>query len=577
MPSTRITPNAKQEIVNIVGGSNFGKFSKISAEKTFNLYITTAGQEGDPEKIENWLINFPGYQRILNLLPYPNPYPNPPLYPDQVPVGEGRAIFHSIRGNIAVVVVNSIVYSLTPNLGQTQVGILNTSTGEVFMDENLASQIAIVDGKDLWIYNYANNTFTRQTGGVLDDAAPPSLIPSYIEYHDLQFLIGNSPLAAKSQNWYAYTFSSPTTIVQVVFPGGEFAVQTKPDFALAVKRIPARSNNVLVFGQTVCEVWTKTGGPTNYTKNPSLSINYGCQSVSTIADGADILVWLGINEDESPVICVYDGDSLENISTDGIDSLLGRIVAPQTSTANLYREDGHLFYVLTFYDPRDNLTIMYDFNTKMFFNLTNQNLDFHPARGIIYFNLNTYFVSLRNAALYRMGADITVIDENLPQTSSLSPFDQSLVYEIQRMRITSNIRLANSSRFIANSLVITLEQGCDEDFINTGSENFLITESENNPPDDDIITEQGQEIIDEQAGGSGSRIPGYVPRIDLRLSKDGGVTWGNYVSRTLHPLGHRQNILHWEGMGAANDLTLCFRFWQNNRLIVQNGLLDIIV
>lgn len=575
--SARITPHAKQEVVNIVGGSNFGKFSKISAEKTFNLYITTAGQEDDLENIETWICNFPGYQRVLNLLPFPSPYPNPPLYPDQAPVGEGRGIFHSIRGNFVVVVVNSQVFKLSTTLSQTTIGTLNTATGEVFMAENLASQIAIVDGQDLWIYNYKNNTFTKQIGDVLDDASPPSLIPSYVEYHDLQFQIGNSPLAAKSQNWYVYTFATDATVTKVADPGGTFAIQTKADFALAVKRIPARSNNVLVFGQTVCEVWTKIGGINNYTKNPSLSINYGCQSVSTIADGADILVWLGINEDESPVICVYDGDSLENISTDGIDSLLGKIVAPASSTAMLYREDGHLFYILTFYDARDNLTLMYDFNTKMFFNLTNQDLDFHPARGIVYFNLNTYFISLRNAALYRMGSDITVINENLPQTSAESPFNQALVYDMQRMRITSNIRLANSSRFIANSLVITLEQGCDEDYINTGLENDLITEDANNPPDDDIITEQGQQIIDESSSSSGSNIPGYVPRIDLAFSKDGGISWSNYVSRDLHPLGYRQNILHWEGMGAANDLCFMFRFWQTNRLIVQNGLLDIIV
>lgn len=571
MANTRVTPNAKQEVVDIVGGSTFGQYSKISAAKTFNTYITTAGIPGNPDSQEIFLVGFPGYRRILNLLPYPDPYPTPPLYPDQVPVGAGRGIYHSIRGNIVIVVVNSIVYSLSPTLNQTTVGTLSTSSGEVFIAENLNSQICIVDGKDAWIYNYGlpAPNLTLQTDGALGSGA---LVPGYVEYHDTFFLFGNTPAGTSSASWYVYQFDDSTHIEQVAAPGGEFAIQTKPDFALAVKRIPARASNVLVFGTTVCEVWTGVAGEQNYSKNPSLSLNYGCQSVATIADGADMLVWLAINEDEAPVIMMYDGDEAKNISTDGIDFLLSSIVAPETSTAILYRENGHLFYILTFYDPRDNVTLMYDFNTELFFNLTNQDMAYHPARGIVYFNLKTYFISLRNAALYELSSNINVIDENLPVSSSSSPYDESLVYEMQRMRFTSNIRLADSGRFIANSLVVTLEQGCDPNYTGENTIDELITESTNTPPDDIIITENGDTIIDEESVTS---VP-YIPRIDLSFSKDGGVTWSNYVSRNLHPLGHRQNILHWEGMGAANDICFCFRFHQTNRLIVQNGLLDIV-
>lgn len=573
MVSTRVTKNAKQEVVDIVGGSTFGKYSKISAAKTFNCYLTDAGIEGETK--EAWFINFPGYQRVLNIQPYPDPYPDPPLPPDEVPVGEGRGLFHSIRGNIVIAVVNRNVYSLSPTLGQTFIGAINTSSGEVVMAENLNSQICIVDGQDAWIYDYSQPApnLNKQTSGALGSGA---LIPNYVEYHNTFFLFGNANTGPNGAFWYVYQFNtagSPplTDLIVQVSPGGQFALQTKADFALAVKRIPARSSNVLVMGTTVCEVWTQVAGTENYTKNPSLSINYGCQSVSTIAEGWDILVWLGINEDESPVISVYDGDSLKNISTDGIDSLLGTIVAPQTSTAMLYREDGHLFYILTFYDPRDNLTLMYDFNTQLFFNLTNQDMDFYPARAIVYFNLKTYFISLRNAALYELSPDITVLNENLPRTSASSPYNPNLVYDIQRRRITSNIRLADASRFIVNSLALTLEQGCDPNYP-SGVFDYIVTEATNNPADDIIITELGDPLITETS----ITVAGYVPRIDLAFSKDGGITWSNFVSRNLHPLGHRQNILHWEGMGVANDICFMFNFWQTNRLIVNNALLDII-
>lgn len=571
MVSTRVTKNAKQEVVDLVGGSTFGRYAKISVAKTFNCYLSDAGITEENKEI--WLVGFPGYQRVLNLFDFPDPVPTLP--PDQVPVGQGRGIFHSIRGNIVIVVVNEVVYSLSPTLNKTEIGSLNTATGEVFMAENLDSQICIVDGTYAYIYNYktgADHTLTVQTGSPLGSL----LIPSYVEYHNSYFLIGNSPSATDSASWYVYERATDTTITNVVI-GGQFQIQTKPDFALAVKRIPSRANNVLVFGSTLCEVWTKVGGAENYQINPSLSINYGCQSISTIADGSDILVWLGVNEDESPVICVYDGDELKNISTDGIDSLLGNIQHPETSTAMLYREEGHLFYILTFYNSDDNVTLMYDFNTQLFFNLTNQDMNYHPARGIVYFNLKTYFVSLRNAALYVLDPDLNVYDENLPVTSATSDYNTNLVYTMQRKRITSNIRLADSARFIANSLVVTLEQGCDENYPGGSSEDDLITESTNSPADDVIITEFGDTMVDEDSGTSSSSVsPDYVPRIDLAFSKDGGITWSNFVSRELHPLGHRQNILHWEGMGAANDICFMFNFLQTNRLVVNNGLLDIV-
>ena len=579
MTSTRVTPNCIQLPVDLVGSSSYGRYSKVSAAKTFNMFISSSGPVGENPP-EQWMINFPGYRRILNLLPYPDPYPNPPLYPDQVPVGEGRGIFLSIRGNFAVVVVNSVVYTLSPTLTQTTIGSINTSSGEVYIAENLNNQICIVDGIDAWIYNYSlpAPNLVKQTDGPLGTGA---LIPGYVEYHNTYFLFGNANFTIQNPFWYAFQFNSATgasAIVEVPNGAGRFDFTTKADYPLAVKRVPGRSANVIVFGTSVCEIWTNTGGPgkQNYTKNVSIGINYGCQSVATIAEGGDLLAWLGINQDESPAIMTYDGNEIKSISTDGIEFVLGELYAPETSTAILFRQDGHLVYQLTFYDPRDNMTLVYDFDTELFFNLSNQSMDFHPARNYIYFNLKTYFISLRNASLYELSSTITVYDENLPVTSSTSPYNPSLVYEIPHRRVVSNIRQANSTRFVANSLVVTLEQGCDDNYTGISNIDYLITEDIFINPDDPIITEQGQPLISETSS-SGSSVISYVPRIDLRISKDGGVTWSNFVSRTLHPLGHRQNILHWEGMGVANDLTLEFQFHQTNRLIVNQAVLDIII
>ena len=117
----RITPNSDQVPIQIVGSSTFARYHKIGSGLTYNMFIS-----------DDWLVNFAGYKRVQQLV--------------NNNVGEGRGLFHSTRGNILIVVIGSSVFQLDTALNVTPIGSLNTSTGEVFMDENLNNQVCIVDG-----------------------------------------------------------------------------------------------------------------------------------------------------------------------------------------------------------------------------------------------------------------------------------------------------------------------------------------------------------------------------------------------------------------------------------------------
>lgn len=556
----RKTPNSRQIPVNVVGGSTYGRYNNISSAKTYNMFLSKGGAEDDPY----WMINTPGYQRILNLLPN----------------GAGRGIFVSIRGDIIIVVVNTSVFALDINLNPTLIGNLATSNGEVFIDENLNSQICIVDGVNAYIYNYSlpPNLTVQAIAG--------TLIPGFVEYHNTFFLIGNANRSANGAFWYAYQMATPTTIAPISIPAnGEFALQTKPDFALAVVRLPGQGNNVLVIGSAVCEIWTQVGGLQGYVRNSTINVDYGCISISTIARSDTFVAFLAINEYSTPVIRVYTGQGSEPISTMGIDYDLSSIQFPAQSTAMFVMQDGHLIYQLTFYNPKDNVTLFFDFSTQKFCHLSDHNLNYHPARNYVYFNGDTYFISLNNASLYLVSSDLTTYNENLP----MGPINPQLVYDIQRIRITDTYRQENSAQFKANSFTMTMEQGNDP--LVTGlsllnNQDFIITEDMFVPPDDIVYTEFGVPVVDEDSGGpggigaDGQPIPNnyipYQPRVDLSISLDGGITWSNTVSRNLHPLGYRQNILQWENMGMCNALTLKLRFWGMSRFVVWDGVLDIV-
>ena len=319
----RVTPGSEQIPLNVVGSSTFGDYPKISLEKTYNMFES-----------DGWLVPFPGYHKVAAIAD---------------DASEGRGLFRSFRGDFLVAVVGRGLYRIDINLSVQLIGTLNTSIGEVFMDENLNQQICIVDGTNMYIYNYFLNSLTVQTGGPLAGPDAP-LRPAYVTYHNTFFLIGNGNKTGQGARWWSYAFATDTTVAAHT----DMAIQTKPDNALAIVRIPGQASNVLVFGGAVCEVFTQTGGlnvlgePQDYQRNSSISIDEGCLSVSTIATNNTYIAWLGISEGNMPSIVVMQGQQTQRISTDGIDFFMQNLHAPEKSTALMYRVHCHLFYHLTF-------------------------------------------------------------------------------------------------------------------------------------------------------------------------------------------------------------------------------------
>src|SRR5271165_3410113 len=117
--ATRVTNECEQVPLNVVGSSVFGRYPKISTEVTYNMFES-----------DGWLVDFPAYHKVINNLG----------------AGlQGRGLFVSIRGNLMVAITDAAVYRIDSSLHPTLIGNLNTTAGEVFMDENLNSQICIVD------------------------------------------------------------------------------------------------------------------------------------------------------------------------------------------------------------------------------------------------------------------------------------------------------------------------------------------------------------------------------------------------------------------------------------------------
>jgi hypothetical protein len=528
-----MTPGGQQIPVKIVGSSIFGRHPIISDERTWNLFIS-----------DGWLINFAGYNEAVQI----------------IGTGiEGRGLFHSTRGNFLLIVLGSHVYRVEPNLGFRPLFDIGSSTGEVFMDENLSSQIAIIDGQSSgYIYNYADGIDAVQA---IDYGTPAqTFTPNYVTYQNTYFIFGNALTSHSGSQWYVYqsgfdNSTSPTTAYKLKYVQ-TLTLQTKPDFAKAAIRIPGHGNNLLVLGTTVGEIWGNVGGLQVYQRNSSINIDYGVASVSTIAASDEFVAWLGINEKSSPAIMYMAGGKAERISTDGIDYLLSLVKHPEQSTAMFYRQDGHVFYILTFFHPDDDFSIMYDFTTQKFYDITDWDFTYHPARQIAYFNGFVYFVSLKQGSLMRLSTDLTSISTNIQNE-----------YEIPRIRKCDTFRLPGSERFIVNQFSFTIENGVEQNVdFQFECDGFILGESSGSI----MFSEDDQPLLVE---GGACQI--YRPRIDVTLSKNGGETYGNAVSYYMHATGDYKNQPRFNLLGEANQITIQMRFWGFGAVVINDGMLEV--
>jgi hypothetical protein len=483
----------------IVGSNHFGRTPKISDEQTFNMI-----------RVDDFLFDFAGYQQISVLSQ----------------TYTGRALYTSTRANLMFIVIGNVIYAADSNLFIRPIGFLDSFNGDVFITENDTSQIVFCDKKKLYVFNYDTDKFNIPT-------LPPSVLPGYVTFQDgyvifVDLLSNRWYLSAPgdANNWF--WGSSGQSVFEIL--------STKADLCMAVSRFPGKGNLLLVLGNNVGEYFTDVGSPplSPYKRNSNINVNVGVINAATVATEDSIIAWLGYNQDSGPVITISEGGTLRFVGTDGINYRLSQLNHPEISSAFFLRigDRKRLFYQITFYDPSDNVTYLYDVTNDEFYTLTDENWNYHIARKVQFFNNKYYFVSFNDGALYELSPQITVYNYGTFQN------DSPRFYPIPRGRVCKNIREDSGDAFVINSGSFTLEQG-----------------------EDPFYPELSH--------------PNYNPHIDLSVSMDGGVNFSSFQALPVKFTGHRiSRPLVW-GLGYTNDFVSQFRFWSYARLAVTNGVLNV--
>jgi hypothetical protein len=588
--------------LKLLCSTKFGRYPKISLEQVYNMFQS-----------DGWMVNYAGYEFKTKI----------------AESGASRGMFYSSRLDQLFAVINQYVYSISTNFVVSFIGTLSSISGDVFIDENIKSQIAFCDKQFIYIFDYSTGVFQKLN---LDFSA------GYITYQDNRFIASINSFASTSANpitpgWRVSDANllaiqpNPGGTITIVNPGSGYtngdilavlyghggsitvtvdgsgavtsavvtpettnsgysnatydtsggtgtgctvqitvtsgftnqdsqvgSFQTKPDNVQACVRMPGKTGQLLIMGEVVTEVWTDLGLQLfKYQRNISYCIDYGCLNPATIATGDDFIVWLGANEKSGPVIMVCTGGGVQQISTDGINYRLSQLTNPENSYGFVFKQDGHVFYQLTFPSDADNVTYTYDFNTQKFYTLCDTNQDCHIAKRVVYFNNDYYFVSFDDANLYRLDSSITTNNGQ----------------EIPRIIITSTSAMPDRLPFVVNSISFPIEQGADKNTITTSSSGSAY-----------IIDNDGEYLIDNEDEDLIDNFVSYTTksssRVDLSTSSDGGNTFGNPVGIWLNKLGSRRNIFKFYNLGRYNEVIFQLRFWGLSRFVLTDGVADVI-
>ncbi len=295
------------------------------------------------------------------------------------------------------------------------------------------------------------------------------------------------------------------------------------------------------------------------------------------------------------------GQDIQQISTDGIDYLFERINHPEICYGYTYLQSGHLFYIITFYDPSDNLTLAYDFKTGQFYNLSDENGNYFIAKKTVFFDNKYYFISINDGDIYEINSEFTNYE-----------YIGDRIQEIPRMVTLPTYRPEDGVPQIFNDLWFVLEQGVDADYTGVGNNIASITviNGGSDYTEAEVVIEGDGTgahatativagvitavALDNGDGGIGytwavvtivgdgtaancqavMNVAEYMPRVDLAVSYDGAYSWSNFAQMPMNTFAKYRNRFYYNDLGSSNEFTPQFRIWCKTRFVCKNGMMS---
>jgi hypothetical protein len=289
-----------------------------------------------------------------------------------------------------------------------------------------------------------------------------------------------------------------------------------------IVRVISNNRQLWLFGTDTLEIWYNSGDVFPFTRISGGVSNTGLAAEQSVEKIDSNLVWI----DNRLQVRIATGIQSKVISSRKIDRLLQSFTKVDDAFALSYVVNGHWFYHLTF--PTENKTLVYDHTTEMWHeqaylyddtdntNLGLLGLGKHRINSYAFFDGKHIVGDYFNENLYYMAPD--VFDDN----------GREIVRELDTLTFEDNGNLVNIPE-------IRVE------FAETG---------------------------DVPATGQGSD-----PQCMLKISRNGGKTWGNEKWAAMGKIGEYDKRILWLSNGSGRHCVLRLRVTEP----IQTTMTDLIV
>ena len=385
------------------------------------------------------------------------------------------------------------------------IDVLNTSSGWVSMARG-ASGILMADGVHAYYYDLTTLTFSviADTHGAFPNAFPTSLV--YLD------------------GWYVMTFESSQIFIfsddPTDWPTLQFeSVNSDPDYTVYAV---SDHEQLWFFGQDTTEVWTSTGdGNAPFARYSGVVITKGCSAPASIVAANNAFYWLGAGIEGGIGIYTVSGFSPQLISKP-ISTRLQEYTTYDDAFAFYHKIGYHEFYVITF--PTEHETWAYDVAEGQW----------HQRGSVISTDPTDPSYSSdpveHRAATHAYANGTHYVTDRY--TGAIAKYDSESFKEfdipLRRQRRTSILAgdptgmgflTYDNCQYVYNHLILDVLPGV----------------------------------------GLGAGDTYENPVISLRISKDGGFTWGPVLTRGLGAQGAYTDRVIWDSLGQARDMVLDFQ------------------
>lgn len=393
-----------------------------------------------------------------------------------VGIGPIRGEFSSTNGR-AFTISNTQLFEISSTGISTLRGTLTSDISIVSIDEN-TTQLAICDGTDIYILEYATNVFTKV---VLPFT--PALTLTYLD----GYFIANTTLGQfyvsdlqDGLNWPALNFataeSSPDGLVRVFGSLGQLWLQ----------------------GDRTTEVWYNSGDVDfPFAKIQGANLQTGIAAAHSVVNMDNTIIWLGKSKDGQGIVYRATGYTPQRISTFAIEYAINKSLDLSNIRAYTYQQDGHIFYVMT--GGNLETTLVYDAATQQW----------HERAALEADGL--YSTHKGTTSMYAFGKHL------VGDKTSGNVYHMSLDYyddagtEIRAKRVFTHLNNEGKS-FSINELQVDYEYGVG------------------------LTLGQGSD-----------------PMVWLRVSEDGGRTWGSEFLASIGKIGEYKARCAWRRLGGTED------------------------